>query len=400
MTILTASTAAIAERATACRERLLAHLADAEFDAFLAISPANVFYATGYRSTAGELFPSHRMVAVVAPDRSRLVLPVADSAPAADAGVDPETLVAYGRFYFESTNGDAIPTKLVDQHPDWISALRTAVESAGLTTATFGVDEAALGEHGVAVIRDAFPDATFVSATAWAYKVRANKLPGEEELLARAARLAENGISAALAVAEPGWTEKQIAAVVAATMVAGGGSPRFIVVTAGQRSALADAFPTDNPWQPGDLLRFDVGCVLDGYWSDMARTAVLGEPTALQRSRYNQLAAGEAEQLAQIRPGIKASELFDIAMNSVATAGFGPYRRQHCGHGIGLEVYEPPVINPAGDTIIEPGMVFCLETPYYELGWGGMMCEDTVIVTEGGHRRFTMSDRELRVIQR
>jgi len=58
------------------------------------------------------------------------------------------------------------------------------------------------------------------------------------------------------------------------------------------------------------------------------------------------------------------------------------------------------VLNPANETLIEPGMVFCLETPYYELGWGGMMCEDTVIVTEDGHRRFTISDRELQVIER
>lgn len=400
LTGIPASTTATGNRAEACRSRLVDHIESAPFDAFLAVSPANVFYASGYRSTAGELFPAHRMVAVIGTDCARLVLPVADSAPAADAGVDPATLVAYGRFYFESTDGAAIPTKLVDQHPDWVAALRTAVDAAGLGSATLGVDDAALGDHGVAIVGDALPDATIVPASAWAYQVRANKLEGEAELLARAARLAENGISAALAVADEGWTEKQIAAVVASTMVAGGGSPRFIVVTAGQRSALADAFPTDNPWRPGDLLRFDVGCVLDGYWSDMARTAVLGEPTPLQRRRYDQLAAGESEQLEHIRPGIKASELFDVAMKTVIDSGFGPYRRQHCGHGIGLEVYEPPVLNPAGDTVLEPGMVFCLETPYYELGWGGMMCEDTVIVTEDGHRRFTMSSRELRVIER
>jgi len=388
------------DRAAACRERLINHIESAPFDAFLAVSPANVYYATGYRSTAGDLFAAHRMVAVVTPDRSRLVLPVADSAPAIDAGVDPETLVAYGRFYFESPNGAAIPTQLVDQHSDWMAALRTAVRSIGLESATLGVDDATLGDHGVAIVRDFFPDATIVPASAWAYQVRAKKLDSEAELLARAARLAENGITAALAVAGDGWTEREIAAVVATTMVAGGGSPRFIVVTAGQRSALADAFPTDNPWRQGDLLRFDVGCVIDGYWSDMARTAVLGQPTPLQQRRYDQLAAGEAEQLKQIRPGIKASDLFEIAMRTVAEDGFGPYRRQHCGHGIGLEVYEPPVLNPANETLIEPGMVFCLETPYYELGWGGMMCEDTVIVTEDGHRRFTISDRELQVIER
>jgi len=387
------------EGLTAARtERLAASLIEAPFDAFLAVAPANILYASGYRSVAADLFARHRMVAVAAPDHTRLVLPVADSAPAVDAGCDPETLVAYGRFYFESASG-ARPSRLADQHADWPSALATAVRDAGLASSTLGVDDDAVGPHGLEVIAAALPDATLIPASGWAQRVRANKLDGEVALLERAARLTEGGIDAALAVAAEGWTERQIASVVAATMVAGGASPRFMVVTAGERSALADAFPTDNPWRRGDLLRFDVGCVLDGYWSDMARTAVLGEPTALQRSRYEQLAAGEAAQLEAIRAGVTAGRLFDVAMGTVAERGFGPYRRQHCGHGIGLEVYEPPIVGPDNDAMVETGMVFCLETPYYELGWGGMMCEDTVVVTDGGHRRLTTSSRELRVIE-
>jgi Xaa-Pro aminopeptidase len=380
--------------------RLRQHLADAPFDAFLAGSAANVVYASGYRSTAGELFAAHRMVAVVTGDDARLVLPVADSAPAIDAGVPGDALLAYGRFYFESAGDAAVPTRLVDQHADWVAALATAIEALGLGDATLGIDDASFGADGTAKITAALPGATLVPASGWAHSVRANKLPGEVALLERAAQLAENGIDAALEVAEEGWTERQIAAVVGSTMLAGGGSPRFLVVTAGERSALADAYPTENAWKRGDLLRFDVGCVLDGYWSDMARTAVLGEPTALQQQRYDQLAAGEAEQLERIRPGVTAAEMFTLAMDKVASEGFGPYRRQHCGHGIGLDVYEPPVLNPSFDDELEEGMTFCLETPYYELGWGGMMCEDTVVVTADGHHRFTVSDRSLRVVDR
>lgn len=389
-----------AGRAEACQQRLHSEIARAPFDAFIAGSAANVFYATGYRSMAAEVFAGHRMCAVVTPDNFAMALPVSDTGPAIDAGVDPDALSAYGRFYFESSDDAARPTQLVDQHPDWMAALRTAIESLGLSNATFGVDEASFGDHGLTAFAAMFPNATFVPATAWAYSVRANKNDHEVTLLARAARLAENGINAALAVADEGWTEREIASVVARTMVDGGGAPKFIVVTAGQRSALADAFPTDNTWKRGDLLRFDVGCVLDGYWSDMARTAVLGTPTDLQQQRYDQLATGELEQLERIRPGVRANEMFDMAMQRVDDAGFGRYRRQHCGHGIGTEVYEPPVLNPATDMELEVGMVFCLETPYYELGWGGMMCEDTVVVTEDGHRRFTQSSRELRVIER
>src|SRR5690606_18514922 len=119
--------------------------------------------------------------------------------------------------------------------------------------------------------------------------------------------------------------------------------PRFVVVTAGERAALADAFATDRPLRAGDLVRFDVGGVLDGYWSDIGRTAVVGEPDPLQRRFYDAIEAGEAEQLARIRPGLRAGEVFDLAVREVERRGLFPYRRHHCGHGIGLDVYEPPI---------------------------------------------------------
>ena len=103
--------------------------------------------------------------------------------------------------------------------------------------------------------------------------------------------------------------------------------------------------------------------------------------------------------MAALLPGVRAGELFDVAVAAVEGAGLSPYRRHHCGHGIGSSVYEPPIVSPGADDVIEPGMVVCLETPFYELGWGGMMVEDTIVVTGGGHRMLTRSDRSLRVIE-
>jgi len=91
--------------------------------------------------------------------------------------------------------------------------------------------------------------------------------------------------------------------------------------------------------------------------------------------------------------------VFAAAVRAVeAHGGPRPYRRRHTGHAIGLSVYETPVIAPADETVLRPGMVFSLETPYYELGWGGMMAEDAGVVTEDGFELFTRTDRGLRVI--
>jgi Metallopeptidase family M24 len=95
------------------------------------------------------------------------------------------------------------------------------------------------------------------------------------------------------------------------------------------------------------------------------------------------------------RPGITAGELFDTAVRTVEQHGLRPYRRHHCGHAIGMASYETPVISPGTPTAVEPGDVYCLETPFYELGWGGMMIEDTVAVGDHANDVFTTLDREL-----
>ena len=93
-----------------------------------------------------------------------------------------------------------------------------------------------------------------------------------------------------------------------------------------------------------------------------------------------------------------ASEIFASAVAVVEQGGIRPYRRHHCGHGIGLSVYEAPIISPGVDTPLAAGMTFCFETPYYQVGWGGMMVEDLVLITGDGMTVLTDGDRGLRVV--
>ncbi|GII95180.1 M24 family metallopeptidase [Sinosporangium siamense] len=360
---------------------LRAALAEAPFDAVVLTSPESVLYATGYRSVAGPLFRAHQMAAVVTGDDLWLVCPAADTAPAADAGVPVDRLVPFGRFYFESASATPL-TGMADRHPDLPSALAVALKQVGV--ARLGIEGAGIEEA--------------VDATAWVSALRGVKLPEEVELLRYAAYLAEEGVRAALATAGEGVTERELAREVAATMVAGGGEPRFVVALTGPRSALADAHPGDRRWAAGEPVRFDVGCLYGGYWSDIGRTAVLGAPDSVQSAHYSAILAGLDDQLALAAPGVPAESVFEVAMAGVERGGITPYRRQHCGHGIGLAIYEPPIVSPGVVTPLAAGMTFCFETPYYKLGWGGMMVEDTLVVTDSGVDMFTVAPRELPVV--
>ena len=148
----------------------------------------------------------------------------------------------------------------------------------------------------------------------------------------------------------------------------------------------------------GELVRFDLGCVYQGYRSDISRTAVLGKPTDKQARYYAAILAGERAAIAAMKPGVPVSQLFDVAVRVTRESGLPHYQRHHVGHGIGLEPYDPPTINAATATALEPGMVFCVETPYYEHGWGGVQVEDAVEITASGARILTPSRADLIVV--
>jgi Xaa-Pro dipeptidase len=377
--------------AGARRTRLQTALADAAYDLLLLTSAESVHYASGFRSVAASVFSDYLIAAIVSSTDLLLIVGAGDVAAAIDSGIAPEELVAYGTFFFEGSQaGSGFTT-----HPDFAGAIGAAISRMAGPKSVLAVESSVRAAHMTSCLTSGFVD-----ATDWLMELRAVKLPAEQQLLRDAASIAESGIAAGIAGIVPGCREQDVASVVAKTMAAQGAIPRFVVVTSGERSALSDAFASDRTIELGDLVRFDIGCVYDGYWSDIARTAVVGPPSPSQSSRYAALHAGLLAEIEHARPGVTAGELFDTGVNTVRAHGLVQYRRHHVGHAIGLSVYERPIVAPNVATVLQPRMVFCLETPYYQLGWGGMMVEDTGVVTENGFELFSTLDRRLAVVPR
>ena len=372
--------------------RLRDALQESQFDWLAMASQPHVTYATGYRSVAGDLFRTHRMLVLVSVERTLLIGGASDGAAVLESAI-VDDYVPFGTFYFESEGSAAPESQLSGRNASFEAAVTEAVAMAGLA-GRVGMDSDA------SELAELFQGSGVetVDAGGWLAQLRAVKLPSEVDRLRHAVRLAEAGIDAAIEMAGVGATEIELANVVASTMAAGGGVPGFMVVTSGPRSALSDARPTHRQLELGDLVRFDVGCTVDGYWSDIGRTAVVGDADQLQADRYAAIFEGEDAQLRAVRSGITAGDLFDLAVARVEQAGLSPYRRHHCGHAIGLEIYERPIVSSGTETVLEPGMVFCVETPFYEVGWGGMMVEDALVVTDDGCDVLSTSDRTLRVI--
>jgi Xaa-Pro aminopeptidase len=147
----------------------------------------------------------------------------------------------------------------------------------------------------------------------------------------------------------------------------------------------------------GDLFFADIGLRHQGYLSDFGRTALIGSPPRRIEKYYDAILRGEEEAIKAVKPGVKASEIFKIAVETVRDEGISHYSRGACGHGIGVG-FDLPLISPGDDTPLEENMVLEIETPYREMGFGGFMLEDTIIVKRGGASFLTEIDRNLHIL--
>ncbi len=382
----------------------LTRVLDAEgLDALVASTPENLQYVTGFRSIAHAIFRGLELYGVFTRQGVGLVIPFIDAAGVAADGITVDRLACYGKFFFNYADppgavGGRVRAITSAPAAGPGEALREVLGGLGPLGGRIGLDEAAVFPATWQRLSGQLGGATLVPAYGHFRAARMIKSAEEVRRLERAALIAEDGVAAVLAMLKPGVTEREAATVFEQEVLRKGAQPFFTVVTMGERAALADVYASERALAPGDLIRFDLGCVYQGYRSDISRTAVLGPPSDKQRRYYDAVRDGEIAAIAAMKPGVPVSQIFETAMRVTRERGMPHYERHHVGHGIGLEPYDPPTINAATQTPLEPGMVFCVETPYYEHGWGGVQVEDAVEVTVAGARRLTRSSQELAIL--
>lgn len=385
------------------RERLTRVMETEALAALVATTPENLFYVTGFRSIAHAIFRGAELYGVFTPQGTGLVVPFIDTAGVAADEIACDRVACYGTFFFEyapepGRTGKRIREWTAAPAPGPGEALAAVLGELGVQGKRIGLDEGNLFPQTWSRLGGQLAGTTLVAAYQLFRNARMVKSAGEVAGLERAARIAEDGVAAVLAMLKPGVTEREAVLVYEAEVLRRGASPYFTVITIGERGALADVYPTERALTPGDLVRFDLGCVWAGYRSDIARTAVWGRPTEKQARYYGAALAGEQAAIGAMKPGTPVGRIFDVAVQVTRERGIPHYQRHHVGHGIGLEPYDPPPIAPGHQTVLEPGMVFCVETPYYEHGWGGIQVEDAVEVTPGGARLLTRGSRDLTIL--
>lgn len=380
------------------QDRIQSVMETHNLELLIASLPENIYYLSGYRSISHAILNRVQAYAIYRPGNAvEMVLPFADSATFYEQCKEIYATF-YGKFYFahkEQTELQKnLDAKLESSFMAPAEALISAIKKAGVRSGNIGVDEGRLTPETLNAVKQAFPRVQFVSAAGLFGQIRMIKHPEEVQLLEKAVAITEIAMYSAIKEIRHGITETEIANHYIKHIVEHGAQPFFNVVTIDNRSAYADTITTEQSVKDGSIIRFDMGCIYKGYRSDIARTVVVGNHDPRVAEYYNSILMGEEKAVDAIKPGVSVEEIFNIAVTEVKK-GIPKFERHHCGHGIGLEVYDPPSIAPGVADQLQSGMVLCVETPYYELGWGGVQVEDTIVVTENGSRYLTKSSREL-----
>jgi Xaa-Pro aminopeptidase len=280
-------------------------------------------------------------------------------------------------------------------HCDALAALTSAMREAGLAHARIGLDESGLLPGHKEALSAQLPKVEWVSAAPLLRAVRAVKTVEEIRRLNKVAQIAERSIDAALAVATEGASEQDLARAFDIETVIAGGVPVLNCIGFGERSALMNVQPSERILRPGDVIRFDVGGRYQHYRADIARIATFGGPPPEVRKYHRALQRGVQHACEAIRPGMSVAKLFEDVVAVVRREGIPHYRRDHVGHGIGLDGYDAPTLSPGSAEVFEEGMVLCVETPYYEIGRWGLQVEDMVVVRRSGVERLMTTDGSL-----
>ncbi len=142
----------------------------------------------------------------------------------------------------------------------------------------------------------------------------------------------------------------------------------------------------------------DVGLNLDHALSDMTRTVFFGSATDEQKAVYEIVREANAAGKAKVAPGVPLSEIDRAARSVIERAGYGEHFLHRTGHGLGLEVHEPPDVSAASPYVAQPGMVFSVEPGVYLPGKFGVRVEDLVLVTGDGCECLNELDRDFLVV--
>jgi Xaa-Pro aminopeptidase len=350
------------------RSRLSSSLNGARADAFLTSFLPNCRYLSGFTGSNAALLVSDGRAILFTDPRYELQAP---------QEADCEVRIVKG--------------SLVKEVAKWAQRLR-------LRTLAFESQHITFQAHKA--LKEAAPQIRLKPVDNAVEALRMVKSDGEIEAIRVSVKLNSRALEQALRRFKPTMTEMDLAGEIEYRMrKLGAERPSFeTIVAAGERSALPHARPTDKAIGTDHLLLVDMGSSVAGYASDMTRTFAVGKLDGKTRRMYRAVLESQLAAIDAIKPGVLCGSVDGAARKVLRGYGLDRNFVHSTGHGLGLEIHEPPRVGRKEKTKLEAGMVVTVEPGVYEAGLGGIRIEDTVVVTSDGCEPLTPTPKELAVL--
>lgn len=218
--------------------------------------------------------------------------------------------------------------------------------------------------------------------------LRAVKDPEEILHLVEAGRHADAIVIEVAEFMRPGMTELEVARFALRRFEEVGDTEPWAIVASGPNSARPHHASTSRRLAEGDVVILDIGAYTDGYGSDITRTFWLGQPPAEAERVYAIVDEARRAGIDAARPGAVCEAVDRSSRAVIEKAGYGEFFLHRTGHGVGLEVHEPPYLTGGNSAPLEVGNVHSVEPGIYLDGRFGIRLEDLVVVEAGGARRL------------
>lgn len=231
-------------------------------------------------------------------------------------------------------------------------------------------------------------------------RLRLVKDEDEIENIDCAVKIADNVFEQIINIIKPGIKESDIAAELEYIMKKSGasGASFDIIVASGFRCSMPHGVASDKKIEYGDCITLDYGAIYKGYCSDITRTVFVGKPQKELIKIYNIVLDAQKAGIESVIEGRTGKEADAAARKYIYSAGYEGRFGHGLGHGVGLEIHEAPRLSPAGEQILENGMVVTVEPGIYIPGLGGVRIEDVVVVNGTNPRILTQSSKDVIVL--
>ena len=284
-----------------------------------------------------------------------------------------------------------------DIGPD--QALKDALSYIGSSNAKHIAIDEAMRSHFALILLESLSNPTYEFTASTLGALRMRKDHDEYINLKENALIDDRAMQAGFSAIGEGISEIEIGEAINSHFISEGAKPQFCIVGSGPNGAFPHHHTGDRKVQQGDAVLIDIGGRKGTFPSDMTRMSVLGEPPEGYLKIHAIVERAVQAALSAARPGVMAKDVDAAARNVITEAGYGEFFVHRTGHGLGIDIHEPPYITATSEVVLDEGMVFSIEPGIYLQGRFGVRLEEIVILRSDGPEILSELTRELNLIK-